>query len=189
MPRPDRRAGALIAAAVATLLFGGLLAWNAQPSAPTAPAATRVHAREAADREVRSRFQQGVMMLHAGRHDHALTAFHRVLELAPDLPEAHVNTGFALLGSGRLAAARGFFESAIELNRDQLNAYYGLGMALEATGDLEGAIGAMRSYVHLARPDDPYRRKAEAALWEWRTRTAQRSAGKVPDVRESARQP
>jgi hypothetical protein len=25
----------------------------------------------------------------------------------------------------------------------------------------------MRTYAHLAPKDDPFRRKAEAALWEW----------------------
>ena len=29
------------------------------------------------------------------------------------------------------------------------------------------ARGAMRTYAHLAPKDDPFRRKAEAALWEW----------------------
>jgi hypothetical protein len=25
----------------------------------------------------------------------------------------------------------------------------------------------MQAYVHIAADDDPYRRKAEAAIWEW----------------------
>ena len=37
-------------------------------------------------------------MLHAKQYEHALHAFHRVLELDPAMPEAHVNAGFALLG-------------------------------------------------------------------------------------------
>ena len=35
-------------------------------------------------------------MLHAGQPAMALAALERVLTLAPDLPEAHVNAGFAL---------------------------------------------------------------------------------------------
>ena len=50
------------------------------------------------------------------------------------------------------------------MRREQLNAYYGLAVALEALGDLAGAKGAMRTYVHLGKPDDPYVRKAEAAV-------------------------
>ena len=117
--------------------------------------------------EVAERFSQGVVMLHAKQYEHALTAFHRVLALEPAMPEAHVNAGFALLGLGEPAAARDFFRSALELRARQLNAYYGLAVAYERLGDLPAARGAMRTYAHLAPKDDPFRRKAEAALWEW----------------------
>ena len=117
--------------------------------------------------EIHQRFQQGVIMLHAKQHEHAMTAFHRVLELDPALPEAHVNMGFALIGLERYGAARDFFESAIALRKEQINAYYGLAVALDGLRDRPGAIGAMRTFVHLSRTDDPYLRKAQAALWEW----------------------
>lgn len=125
------------------------------------------HAREMKLREIRTRFDQGVVMLHAKEYEHALTAFHRVLELDPQLPEAHVNLGFALLGMDKPAEARDFFASAVELRPRQFNAYYGLAVAHERLGDLPAARGAMRTYTHLAPQDDPFRRKAEAALWEW----------------------
>lgn len=117
--------------------------------------------------EVDLAFRQGVVMLHAKRHEYALAAFHRVLKSAPEMPEAHANMGFALVGLGRHREARSFFEGAIALRPGQLNAYYGLALAAEAIGDMEVARGAMRTYAHLAPPDDPHRRKAEAALWEW----------------------
>jgi Flp pilus assembly protein TadD len=120
--------------------------------------------------EIDTRFRQGVVMLHARQHEHAVTAFHRVLVLDPSMPEAHVNLGFALLGLGRAREARDFFESAIDLRQEQLNAYYGLAMALESMDDLPGAVGAMRTYTHLARADDPYLAKARSALWEWEQR-------------------
>jgi len=107
-------------------------------------------------------------MLHMRQHEYAVIAFHEVLAAAPELPEAHANMGFALLGLGQWTQARSFFESAIELRRDQLNAYYGLAVALNELGNLPGAIGAMQSYVHRAPADDPFRARAEAALWEWR---------------------
>lgn len=119
--------------------------------------------------EIDTRFRQGVAMLQAGQHEHAAVAFHRVLELAPKLPDAHVNMGYALLGLQRHRAAHDFFLSAIELKPNQVNAYYGLALALEHLGDLPGAIGAMRSYVHLAPATAPQVRKARAALWEWET--------------------
>ena len=121
--------------------------------------------------EIDIRFRQGVVMLQAGQHEHAMVAFHRVLELAPKLSDAHVNMGYALLGMQRHRAAHDFFLSAIELKPNQVNAYYGLALALEHLGDLPGAIGAMRSYVHLVPANTPQVRKARAALWEWETKS------------------
>jgi tetratricopeptide (TPR) repeat protein len=125
------------------------------------------HASEFSDREIDTRFLQAVAMLHAKEYEHAITALHRVLRLAPRLPEAHVNMGFALIGTQRYGAARDFFQSAIDLRPYQANAYWGLAVALEQLDDLEGALGAMRAYIHLSKPDDPYVRKARSALWEW----------------------
>lgn len=124
---------------------------------------------DSARQEIHLRFKQGVVMLHAKQYEHAMTAFHRVLELDPAMPEAHVNMGFALIGLERYGAARDFFESAIALRKEQINAYYGLAVALDELHDRPGAIGAMRTFVHLSKPDDPYARKAQAALWEWET--------------------
>jgi Flp pilus assembly protein TadD len=125
------------------------------------------HAKQAKAIEIEQRFSQAVIMLHSKQYDNALKALHRVLELAPRMPEAHVNMGYAFLGGGDAKAARDFFASAIELNLNQLNAYYGLAMASEVLGDMESALGAMRTYVHLSPKDDPYIAKARAALWEW----------------------
>jgi len=125
------------------------------------------HARQAKKAEIDIRFAQAVMMLHSKQYDNAIKALHRVLELAPRMPEAHVNMGYAFLGGGDAKTARDFFASAIELNLNQLNAYYGLAESSEALGDMETALGAMRTYVHLSPKDDPYIVKARAALWEW----------------------
>jgi tetratricopeptide (TPR) repeat protein len=122
--------------------------------------------------EIARRFEQGVMMLHAKDYQHALTAFHRVLELDPDMPEAYVNAGFALLGMGDAKAAADFFESATQIRPNQLNAYYGLGEALMALGNRLGALQAMETYLHRAPAADPFRIKAESAVWELRTALA-----------------
>jgi hypothetical protein len=42
-----------------------------------------------------------------------------------------------------------------------------MSQSLEGLHDVAGALGAMRSYVHLVKDDDPYVRKANAAIWEW----------------------
>ena len=171
-----RRLQALALTVVAVALGGLALAWMGDETSRPAVRATAApdpradasgHAATERGREIEQRFKQGVVMLHARQFEHAMTAFHRVLELAPDLPEAHVNMGFALIGLERYAAARDFFESATALRANQVNAYYGLAVALEGMKDLPGAIGAMRTYVHLNRADDPFMNKARAALWEW----------------------
>lgn len=177
----DRRWRALALTGVVVVAGGIAIAnvadrsiFGAAPrSSVDASAPVRQEAMSPAQREIHQRFQQGVVMLHAKQHQHALTAFHRVLELDPALPEAHVNMGFALIGLQRYQTARDFFESAIALRKQQLNAYYGLAVALEGAGDRIGAIAAMRTYAHLARRDDPYLRKANAALWEWESERGQ----------------
>jgi len=119
---------------------------------------------------IRKRFEEGVFMLHAGRYDEAVTAMHRVILLSPRLVEAQVNMGYALLGLKRYKAAGEFFRKAIDLKPYQNNAYWGLAEALENEGDLGGALGAMRTYIHLAKPGDPYVKRARSALWEWESR-------------------
>ncbi len=130
------------------------------------------------DKEVDRRFTQAVAMLHARRYEHAATALHRVLELSPWMPEAYVNMGFAMIGLEKYAAARDYFNQAIKIRAEQVNAYYGLAVALEGLNDLIGAIGAMESYIHLTKEDDPYRPKAQAALWEWRAAVKEKKAAK-----------
>ncbi|MGB3429929.1 MAG: tetratricopeptide repeat protein [Burkholderiaceae bacterium] len=188
-PRRDWRLPVALATVCAIAVFGASLRhWNgdvvdtrerrADPrSAPSA------HAAEARADEVRVRFEQAVVMLHARQYEHAATALHRVIELDPELPEAHVNMGYAMLGLERFKAAADFFAEATERRPGQANAYYGLAVALEAQGDVAGALGAMRTFVHLSPPDDPFVRKARAALWEWQAAREQASAGAARDRR------
>lgn len=162
-PRRDqRRAGALLTLAVVLASGAALDRRDAEPP-PAATAPSPPHAAE-----IRRGFDAAVVMLHAGQHEHAAAALHRVLQLAPTLTEAHVNMGFALLGLKRTTEARAFFEGATALDPRQANAYYGLALAWEAAGDLAMATGAMRSYLHLARQERPeHLARARAALWEW----------------------
>ena len=145
-----------------------------QPPPLTAEQGVRRAFREAlqepqSDTEMRvdERFTQAVSLLHAKRYDYAIVALDAVLELAPKMPEAYVNMGYAFIGLEEYGPARGAFEKAIDLKVDQINAYYGLAIAFEGTGELEAALGSMRTYIHLSEPNDPYLPKARAALWEW----------------------
>jgi Flp pilus assembly protein TadD len=162
----------------------GLVRWTAQP----ASVSRAEHQRQMTDRELQQRFQQAVVMLHAKQFDHAVTALHRVLELAPRMPEAHVNMGYALVGLEKWDAARGFFLAAIELQPRQANAYYGLALASEGRGDYEGALGGMRSYLHLSHADDPHRSRARAALWEWDEKLGRHAAAAPGPAPAAARQ-
>lgn len=135
----------------------------------------------AANHEVQYRFNQGIALLHAKQFGFATTAFTRVVELAPRMPEGHVNLGFALLGEQEFEHAAGEFLKAVDLRPEQANAYWGLGLAFEALKDYEGALGAMRSYIHLSRvPNDPYVTKARSALWEWEAQLGRIPKGESP---------
>lgn len=196
-----RRAAALLT--LALVLAGGAAldgrrlpgpdAGDAAIDGAPAPAAARTTVPGGLPRphaaEVKRRFDEAVVMLHARQHEHAVVALHRVLALAPAMPEAHVNMGFALLGLGRAKQARDFFDSALALQPRQANAYYGLALAWEAAGDLAMATGAMRSYLHLARDErDQHLRRARAALWEWeQARAAGSPATPPPGAAASAR--
>ena len=125
------------------------------------------HAEMKIGQEIDLRFQQGVLMLHLKQYDHAITALHRVLQLAPELPEAHVNMGFAMLGAGKNKEAKDFFSGALALRREQINAHYGSALAMKALGEHENASAEMHNYLMLAPMEDPYRAKAEEYLKLW----------------------
>lgn len=180
--------GIMAAATVAALYLG----WEASPlSGGIQPTQ---HVEKQVKEELDRRFGEGVMMLHAKQYEHALTAFHRVLQLEPKMPEAHVNAGYALLGMGNYQAAADFFDTATTLRPNQLNAYYGLGEALQAMGDKQGALQAMETYLHRSPAEDPFRRKAEAAVWEMRaelekSKVAAKEPSGKPDRQPGAGRP
>ena len=186
-PHRDQRLKALFIAVAAVGIIGGAITlWpDPQPQPLSAPQPShrpqadndaQQHAREAREREVATRFQQGVAMLHAKQYEYAVQTLHRVLELSPRLVEAHVNMGYALLGLQQYQAAADFFNTAIELRPQQANAYYGLAITHKEMGDATFALGAMRTFIHLSRADDPYLPKARAAIQQWEQ--AQQEAGK-----------
>ena len=175
----DVRGRALLAT-IAAVVIGGVLLGVDEGGLSGGASRASAHVAEKKRAEIDLRFQQGVVMLHAKQYDHALTSFHRVLELAPEMPEAYVNAGFAFLGKGEYKAAADFFDEATTLRRDQINAYYGLAVALEGMGDLRAAMEAMRTYLHRAPANDPFRKKAEAAMWEWQAAMAARQPEAKP---------
>ena len=176
-------AGSIMAAGIVFTLLPGSGATPPAPAKADPLTDPQRHMQQAQANEVSTRFQQAVVMLHAKRYEEAITALQRVLRLEPELPEAHVNMGFALLGLKRHDAARSSFETAINLRPAQANAYYGLALAMKESNDIEGAIGAMRSYIHLSPPDDPYLSKARSDLAEWEKARGRKPGKDIPAVR------
>ncbi len=159
-----------LGAVVALVALAFFLGWEKSPlSGKLQP---ERHVEHKVKNELERRFRDGVALLQAKHYEQALTAFHRVLQLNPEMPEAYVNAGFALLGMEQYKAAADFFDSATTLRPNQMNAYYGLGIALQEMGDRQGALQAMETYLHRSTPDDPFRRKAESATWELREELA-----------------
>ncbi len=112
-------------------------------------------------------FRQGVSLLRAGRAGEALRVLKAATTIAPNVPEAHVNLGFAAIALGHAQEAEAAFLKAIEHKPGLQNAYFGLAESRELRGDHRGALHAMRTFVHLTPEDAPFRRRADAAIWEW----------------------
>lgn len=115
-------------------------------------------------RELSARFQQGVAMLQLGEYEHAVTAFHRVLVIAPGLPEAHLNMGFALYELKDYQGAQRFFEGAKALAPDFHNVEYGLAVSLFAQDKTVEAVHHMARYLGKLKKDDPFREVAEGKM-------------------------
>lgn len=149
----------------AVLGLGGLLSLlpGRGVKAPLAPAA------ETREPGFADYFATGVHLMKIGLPRDAAVAFEAASRLRPHVPEARVNLGYARLEAGDFAGAEAAFLSALELRPGQVNGYYGLAQSLEALDDLPGALGAMRSFMHLSAEDDPFRRRALAAIWEWQS--------------------
>lgn len=173
------RRAAICLIAVAGALLAGVVPMSGAPK----NLSRLEHQRAMQQAEVSQRFEQAVVMLHAREYEHAVTALHRLLELAPNMPEAHVNMGFALLGLGQHDAARASFMAATDLRPQQANAYYGLALAEEARSDYESALGGMRTYLHLASASDPHVARARAALWEWEAKLGRVATATPPGPR------
>ena len=193
----DGRLRVFAAVLVAAVLLGGVVQLMPERSRHVAidvsavATDTKQGAEAAYDVEVHERFQQAAAMLHTRQYVYALDALERVLDLSPNLPEAHVNAGFALLGVERPARAARFFERAIDLRPGQVNAYYGLAVALEELGDIDGALGAMRVFIHLSDSGTRHVARARAAVWEWsqqRKLDTTTASVQAPDQSDDVRQ-
>jgi tetratricopeptide (TPR) repeat protein len=74
----------------------------------------------------------------------AIEMYERIVNLAPDWIEAHINLGVAYYQTGQISSARDAFRVAVEL--DPLNgiARYNLGCTLEEIGEVDEAVEHLR---------------------------------------------
>jgi tetratricopeptide (TPR) repeat protein len=88
-----------------------------------------------------------------GRTDEAIEQFQRVLQIKPDLAEAHGNLGHALSKvPGRMGEAIAQYRESLRLKPDYFRAHINLGNALEDEGHIGEAIEQDEEALRL-RPD------------------------------------
>lgn len=190
--RRPRRWHLLAAAAILLVIFAvglGIAIWPG--SSPTVGDVARKTTPSSVTPFGRA-FARGIEAMRLGDAEAAAAAFDQARSINPHVSEAHINLGFAYLAMKKSGEAATAFDRALTIDPRKTNAYYGLGAALEAAGDRPGAIGAMRTYVHLAAEDDPFKRKALAALWEWeaaeRSDTSNKTQAEPPKTENGAPQ-
>jgi Flp pilus assembly protein TadD len=74
----------------------------------------------------------------------AIETYRRVVSLAPDWIEAHINLGVAYYQTGQLGDARIAFQRAVELDPSNGISRYNLGCVLEELGEIDEAIEQLR---------------------------------------------
>ena len=79
----------------------------------------------------------------------AAESYRRVLDLAPDWIEAHINLGVALYQMGMIEEARAAFLSAVQLDPTNAISRYNLGCVLEEQGKLAEAIEHLTAAARL----------------------------------------
>ena len=94
----------------------------------------------------------GLALEGTGRLPEAAAAARAAIELAPDLPEAHLNSGNALSGLERFDEATTAMARTVALRPDHAKAHCGLGYALEKQDRLPEAEAACRRAADL-NPD------------------------------------
>jgi Tfp pilus assembly protein PilF len=117
--------------------------------------------------ELDRKFQAAIQQMREQDYQSAFLSWHEIIRIQPALVEAHVNLAYTAFALEDFEASKAIFQVALDLNPQQLNAYYGLAMVYEQMGEMELALGAMRTYSHLTPTADPFKRKADAAIWEW----------------------
>jgi tetratricopeptide (TPR) repeat protein len=96
--------------------------------------------------------QSAVKYYKAGQYAEAIHNYHLALELAPDLPELHINIGSAFLACGQLPKALEHFQRTVHLQPDFAEAHYNLGIVQAGLKRLEKAMESYKQSISL-KPD------------------------------------
>ena len=75
-----------------------------------------------------------------GRVDRAIQGFEQVVQLVPDLTQAHNNLGLAYRAQGNTSKAELHYRQALEMDSDYADVYRNLGVLLVSEGKVEEAI-------------------------------------------------
>lgn len=112
-----------------------------------------------AQAQLQSIFREAATAMREGRTAEAEKYFRQATELAPDLPEAHLNLGLAQLKEGKLPEASASIEKAIALDPHSPGAHMFLGIADYQMNRIDAAIDNLQQEI-AANP-----KNAEAQLW------------------------
>ena len=77
-----------------------------------------------------------------GRHDQAILAFKKVINIQPDYAAVHNNLGTALKSQGKFVEAEASYKRALQISPNYAEAYNNLGLTLAQQGKFEEALEA-----------------------------------------------
>ena len=103
----------------------------------------------AQSQDVQSAFARGAAALHSGHNAEAEAEFRRAIQLAPNLPEAHLDLGLVLGREGKQADAVDAIDAALKLDPNLPSANMFRGIFLYQMGHFDQAVDALRREVDL----------------------------------------
>ena len=94
-------------------------------------------------------YNLGAVLRRLGRRDEAVTCFHKVIELDPNVVPAHNALGIVLHGQGKVAEATACYRKAISLNPKYASAYLNLGNVQKEQGKLQEAFDSYQKAIEV----------------------------------------
>lgn len=103
------------------------------------------------DNEVASWFARGIALEEdPSNQPEAIAAYHRVLDLEPAHPAAHINLGTLYYNRQEFGLAERHYREAIEADPRYALAYFDLGNVLDETGRVQEAVQTYKVAIQLA---------------------------------------